>query len=87
VVQPVILAAQEAESRGITVRSQLSQIFCETLSLKYPTPKRAGRVAQVLECLLSKHKALSSNFSFTKKKKILIIIKIGIFSVRFFNTE
>jgi hypothetical protein len=29
----------------------------------------AGRVAQVVECLLSKHKALSSNSSATKKKK------------------
>jgi hypothetical protein len=30
----------------------------------------AGRVAQAVECLLSKHEALSSNTSTTKKNKI-----------------
>jgi hypothetical protein len=30
---------------------------------------RSGRVAQVIECLPSKHEALSSNPSATKKKK------------------
>jgi hypothetical protein len=48
---PVILATQEAEIRSIVVRSQSTQIIHETLSEKYPTQKRAGRVAQVVDCL------------------------------------
>jgi hypothetical protein len=37
---------------------------------KYPSPKRAGRMAQVLEHLSSKHEALSSTpVPHTKKKK------------------
>jgi hypothetical protein len=36
---PVILAAQEAEIRRITVQSQPGQIVCETLSQKYPSLK------------------------------------------------
>jgi hypothetical protein len=58
----VILATLEAEIRRITVGSQPRQIVCETLSQKIPnTKKRTGRVAQVVERLPSKHKALSSN--------------------------
>jgi hypothetical protein len=34
------------------------QTVGETLSPKYPTQKRAGGVAQVVECLHSKHEAL-----------------------------
>jgi hypothetical protein len=64
-----ILATQEAEIRGIVVRSQPGQIAHEILSLKYPTQKRAGGVAQVGECLPSKRKALCSNPSNIKKKK------------------
>jgi primosomal protein N' len=38
--------------------------------LKIPiTKKGTGRVAQVLEHLLSKHEALNSNSDITKKKK------------------
>jgi hypothetical protein len=33
------------------------------------TLEGAGKVAQVIECLLSKHEALSSNTSAQKKKK------------------
>jgi hypothetical protein len=36
---------------------------------KYPTQKRAGQVAQVVECLRTKHEALTSNPYTTKKKK------------------
>jgi hypothetical protein len=36
---PVILAAQEAETRRIVVRSQTEQIVRETLSQKYLTQK------------------------------------------------
>jgi hypothetical protein len=41
---PVILTTQEAEIRGITVWSQPRQKIQETLSQKYSTQKRAGRV-------------------------------------------
>jgi hypothetical protein len=43
---PVILAAQEAEIKRITIQSQPRQIVCETLSLKKSQIKGAGRVAQ-----------------------------------------
>jgi hypothetical protein len=44
-------------------------IVHETLSLKQPIQKRADGVAQVVECLSSKHEILSSNCNTTKKKK------------------
>jgi hypothetical protein len=40
----------------------------ETLSQKYPTQNRTGGVSQVVE-LPSKHEALSSSLSTTKKKR------------------
>jgi hypothetical protein len=43
---PVILATQEAEIRNITVQSQPRQIVCKPPSRKYPSQKRASRVAQ-----------------------------------------
>jgi hypothetical protein len=43
---PVILDTQEAEIRRITVRSQPRQIVYKILSLKLPSQKRAGGVAQ-----------------------------------------
>jgi predicted P-loop ATPase len=46
VAHTCILATQEAEIRRITVQSQPRQIVLKTLSRKYPTQKRAGRVAQ-----------------------------------------
>jgi hypothetical protein len=55
---PVILAIQETEIRRITVRSQPGQIAHRTRSQKHPT-QRAGGVAQVVECLPSKHEAQS----------------------------
>jgi hypothetical protein len=36
---------------------------------KYPTQNRAGGVTQAVECLPSKHEALSSNTSTKRKKK------------------
>jgi hypothetical protein len=66
---PVILATQEAEIRRIKVRSQLRQIVYKTLSWKYPIQERASGVTQVVECLLSKIEALSSNRSAAKKTK------------------
>jgi hypothetical protein len=58
---PVILATQEKEIRRIAFLSQPQQIVQETLSRKYLTQKRAGRVAQVAVCPPSKHEALGSN--------------------------
>jgi hypothetical protein len=66
---PVISAASGAKIKKITVPSQLGQIVWETLSQKYPTQKRAGGVAQVVDLLPSKCKALSSNPSMDKKEK------------------
>jgi hypothetical protein len=51
------------------IQSQQRQIVWETVSQKYSTQKRVGRVAQVVECLHSKHEALSSNPSSAGKKK------------------
>jgi hypothetical protein len=65
----VSLATQEAEIRRIEVESQSGQIVLETLSQKYLTQNRAGRVAQVLKYLAIKCEALSSNPRTTKKKK------------------
>jgi hypothetical protein len=46
------------------------QTVCKTLSQNYPTQNRAGRVAQVVECLPGKKReALSSNQRTAKKKK------------------
>jgi hypothetical protein len=59
---PVILDTQEAEI-GIAVQNQSGQIVCETLSGKYPTQKRTGRVTEVEEYLPSKLKVLNSNAS------------------------
>jgi hypothetical protein len=39
-LMPVILAAQEAQIRGLSARSQPRQIVWETLSWKYPTQKK-----------------------------------------------
>jgi hypothetical protein len=66
---PVILATQEAETRRTAVQSQPGKIVHKTLSLTHPTQHRAGRVAQVVEHLLSKYKALSSNSSITPFQK------------------
>jgi hypothetical protein len=66
---PVILATQEAKIRRITVQSQPRQIVWETLSRKYSTQKRAGRVAQVVKYLPSKCEALVLNPYKNKIKK------------------
>jgi hypothetical protein len=62
---PVILATQEAEG-GLWFEASPRQIVHETLSQKHSIQNRAGGVAQVVECLTSKCKALSSNSSTAK---------------------
>jgi NAD(P)H-dependent FMN reductase len=68
--KPVILTTGEAKIRRITVQSQLRQIGHETLSQKYPTQSKAGKVAQVIVCLSSMCEALSSNLSTMKKENL-----------------
>jgi hypothetical protein len=63
---PLILATQEAEIRRISVPGQPGQIVCEILSRKHPTQKMAGEAVQVVECLPTKYKTLSSNPSTMK---------------------
>jgi hypothetical protein len=42
----LFLAPQETEVKRITVESQPRKIVLETLSQKYPTGKKTGRVSQ-----------------------------------------
>jgi hypothetical protein len=63
-LRPVILATWEAEIRGNHSSGQPGQKLRSCL--KYTqTKKRTGRVTQVVDCLPSKHKVLSSNPSTT----------------------
>jgi hypothetical protein len=65
----VILATWEAEIRRITVQGQPGQIVHETPPFpKITIEKWIGIVAQVVEDLLCKCKALSSNPFPTRKK-------------------
>jgi hypothetical protein len=66
---PIIPATWEAEIRRILVQGQAGQIVCETPISKIARAKWTESAAQVVECLLCKCKALSSNHSPTKKKK------------------
>jgi hypothetical protein len=50
-------------------RSQSRVIVLETLSWKHPTQKRAGGVAQVVECLPGKHWNPEFEPQYWKKKK------------------
>jgi hypothetical protein len=59
----------EGRDQEMEVRGQLGQIVHNTLSQKYPTHKRTGKVAQVVECLSSKYKFPSSNFGTTSPPK------------------
>jgi hypothetical protein len=65
---PVILLLRK-QIRRIVVQTQPGQIVCETLSQKYLTQKRAGRVAQA-ECLHSKFETLSSKLRTAKEKSL-----------------
>jgi hypothetical protein len=64
---PVILATWETEIRRIKVQSHPRKTVCETPISKITRAKWTE--TQVVECLLSKHKALSSTLIPQKKKK------------------
>jgi hypothetical protein len=65
----VILATQDSEIRRITFWSQpWANTYWDTIS-KTPLQKKAGGVAQVVECLPSKCQALTSYPSPAKSKK------------------
>jgi hypothetical protein len=66
---PVILSAQEAEIRRITVQIQPWSNSLWDPILKNPTQNRADGMAEVVECLPSKCEALSSNSSTNNNKK------------------
>jgi hypothetical protein len=67
---PVILATLGPEVGKIMVRDQLRQIVQRLhLSKKKIKAIWTGGVAQVIECLLCKYKALRSNPSPTKKRR------------------
>jgi hypothetical protein len=71
VLMPINLATWEAEIRRIAVWGQAGQIVLERPSTphsKITTTKWTGDVAQVVEHLLCKCKALNSNYNPTKKK-------------------
>jgi hypothetical protein len=65
---PVILATQEAETGRITVQGQPWQTVFETPS-QITRAKWTGDVAQAVEYIVCKHKALSSNPSLTYTHK------------------
>jgi hypothetical protein len=50
---PIILATWETEIRRIKAGCQPGQIVCMTQSWKFPTQKRAGRVAQLVIYLMA----------------------------------
>jgi hypothetical protein len=55
------------------LRSSQAKIVCKTLSEKHPAQKRAGGMAQVVECLPSNSETLSSNPS-TAKKSLFVFL-------------
>jgi hypothetical protein len=65
---PVILNTWEAKIRRIKVQGQSRLIVHENTISKIIREKWTGGVAQEVECLLYKHKALSSNLVHQKKQ-------------------
>jgi hypothetical protein len=54
------------------------------LSWKVIQAQRAMDMAEVVECLLSKHKALSSNASTIKRKKKVLVMILWVIFFSFF---
>jgi hypothetical protein len=72
---PIIQATWETEIERITVPGQHRQIVRETPISKITRTKWTGGVVQVVEHLLCKHEALSSNSSPQNKKEIRLTYK------------
>jgi hypothetical protein len=66
---PLILSTWEAKIERIVVQRQPRKIVHKTPSSKITRAKWTGDMAQAVECLLCKNKALCSNLSPTKKVK------------------
>jgi hypothetical protein len=64
---PSYLGCRDQEDHGSWPAWKIVQ---ETLSQKYPTQNRAGRVVQVVEHLLNMGEDMSSDSSTTKKEKV-----------------
>jgi hypothetical protein len=64
---PIILATSEAEKRRVEVLGQPGQIVYKTPIYKITKAKWTKSATQVVEHLLCKHEALSSNSSLTRK--------------------
>jgi hypothetical protein len=64
------LGGRKVEIRKITGKARPGH-KSETLFQKCLTEKRAGGVAQVLEHMLSKYEALSTNIRSTHKKNVM----------------
>jgi hypothetical protein len=64
-LMPIILATWEAEIRRLLVEGHSRQIVCETPIFKITRAKWTGGLAQVVQHLICKCKALSSNPSLT----------------------
>jgi hypothetical protein len=81
VPNPSYSGGREAEIRKIQVQSNPRQIVQEDQSQKYPTQKKFGSMAQVVQCLTSKLGTLSSNPS-TPPKKEKEDVKEGYYTFR-----
>jgi hypothetical protein len=66
---PIILASWETEIRRIVVQSQPKKVVLMTSISKITGAEWSRGVAQVVECLLCKCEALSSNPCPAQKKK------------------
>jgi hypothetical protein len=72
---PVISTIKGIINRRVVVQAGLGTSMRPYL--KISKAKRAGGMPQAVECLLSKCKALSSNISTVKKKKVRPFIYLG----------
>jgi hypothetical protein len=78
---PVIVGTRETEIRKIMIQPQPQQ-KSKTLSQKYPTQKRAGGVAQVVDHLPTNMSTEFKPQHCKKKKNIYIYIYIYIYEIR-----
>jgi hypothetical protein len=84
VLIPVILATWEAEIRRVMIQGQLGQIVHEIPISKITRAKWTGGVAQAVERLLCKCKALSSNPGPTKNSNTSITPTMHCYHYKYF---